>query len=189
MLAYQVTNRINGKSYIGITSSSLVHRWAQHCWVARQGNGAVLHAAIRKYGSEAFDIAQIARFETKEELASAEVFLIKSLKTKIPYGYNLRDGGETGGPGRPIGYKPPPEVGEKISKTKLGKKRPPFSIEWKANMSRGKLGNTNSVGRVLSPEHRQKLSAAGFLRKHSDESRRKMVESWKVRKSIRSITQ
>ena len=59
-----------------------------------------------------------------------------------------------------------PETRAKISAAKIGIKRQPFSLETRANMSKGKMGNKNCLGRKLSPEHRANISA-GLKRKHS----------------------
>ena len=51
-IIYKLTNKINNKFYIGITSETLNHRWKGHCRKARFGSTSNLHQAIRKYGEE-----------------------------------------------------------------------------------------------------------------------------------------
>ncbi|MBH9580891.1 hypothetical protein DOS62_06615 [Staphylococcus felis] len=44
---YKITNKINGKSYVGITTQGIKERFKQHC----QSKSCVGNA-IRKYGKE-----------------------------------------------------------------------------------------------------------------------------------------
>ena len=50
------------------------------------------------------------------------------------------------------------EIKEKLSKSKIGKKRKEFSKEWRDNMSASKKGKT------FSEEHRRKISEANYRR-------------------------
>ena len=60
-LIYLVTNRLDGKRYVGLTRFTLEKRWAEHCYCAlRRQTRSWLHRAIAKHGAEAFDIVQIA---------------------------------------------------------------------------------------------------------------------------------
>lgn len=54
-LVYKITNKINGKIYIGETTRTLEQRWKEHCLHAKNyENGSLLYAAIRKYGEDNF---------------------------------------------------------------------------------------------------------------------------------------
>ena len=67
------------------------------------------------------------------------------------------------------------EQKQKISLSKLGKKRPPFSKEWKENLSKGLKGiNTWSKGRKFSEEHKQKLNLTRIGRRHTEGTKKKM---------------
>lgn len=75
---------------------------------------------------------------------------------------------------------------EKIRLSKLGKKRAPFSEEWKRNMSIALQGNTHTLGYSVSEETKKKISVAVrgekhplWGKKHTLESRQKMSESTK----------
>jgi len=63
------------------------------------------------------------------------------------------------------------ETRDKISKAKTGKKRTPFSEEWKEKMSQA------MKGRVFSEEHKRKIGVANSKRIYSEETKRKMSES------------
>ena len=55
-LVYKITNRVNGKIYIGITAHSFKRRWQEHVNAALSVHDEyVFHKALRKYGENAFD--------------------------------------------------------------------------------------------------------------------------------------
>ena len=93
MQAYLITNKINNKGYVGITTRSLDRRWYEHRFVANSC-GQLLAKAIHKYGEEAFEIKPIASAKTLENLKEVEKDLIIQFQTKVPFGYNLTDGGD-----------------------------------------------------------------------------------------------
>lgn len=88
---YIVTNSVNAKQYVGITKS-LEARWHQHR--SMNGSSPYLHAAIKKYGVDAFVFTHIATAYNLEFARQLEQMLISEHNTKAPNGYNLTDGGE-----------------------------------------------------------------------------------------------
>jgi len=88
-IIYKHTNKINGKSYIGLTTHSMEERLKQHL---RNKNKHKFINAIKKYGIENF-LSEI--IETVEEnlLAEREIFWIKYYNT-YNNGYNMTEGGE-----------------------------------------------------------------------------------------------
>lgn len=103
MIAYEITNTVNGKRYIGITKRPMHKRWAQHLYAASRSPTAPLHRAIQKYGSDAFTVRHIASAKTYDDLYLLEEELVTQEGTYWPRGYNATRGGE-GAPG----YHPPP---------------------------------------------------------------------------------
>ena len=89
MIIYLITNKKNGKQYVGQTTRTLRERKLEH---ARK-NG-IVGKAIRKYGKENFDIKQIDSADSIELLNQKEIDWIEKLDTKSPYGYNLCNGGD-----------------------------------------------------------------------------------------------
>lgn len=92
MIVYCITNKVNGKKYIGMTGRTLEQRWNSHCSAARNGSPFRFHCAIRKYGEDnfikeiLFDNLDIHSCRTIEE------------ETIIDYntmheGYNAKPGG------------------------------------------------------------------------------------------------
>lgn len=93
---YCVTNTLNGKRYVGQTVQSLAARWRQHKYLA--SSRSILSAAIAKYGASVFVIREVAQARNQSELNELEARLIAEFNTVLPYGYNLRGGGNGGGP-------------------------------------------------------------------------------------------
>lgn len=131
---YKVTNKVNGKFYIGQTKMRLGSRWSKHKQDAREGKGWVLASAIRKYGVESFSVEVIEQCNSKDELNHAEIRLISTMKPE----YNSCAGG--GGVGSPT-----EEVRKKISAARLGKK---ISEETRRRMSDAQKGRKLSLDTI-----------------------------------------
>ncbi len=99
MVIYIITNLVNGKVYVGQhQGTDLNRRWRQHVKAACAGSKLVFHGAIRKYGVEAFSVAQLAAALSKPELDERETHFIQQYRaTDRAYGYNMTPGGQTGG--------------------------------------------------------------------------------------------
>jgi group I intron endonuclease len=90
---YQITNKINGKRYVGFTSKQRPYdRFIDHCGEARAHRyNSVLHSSIRKYGRENFSFTILEQGSDKVVgLNEREPFFIKTL---IPE-YNMTLGGD-----------------------------------------------------------------------------------------------
>ena len=160
---YQITNKINGKSYIGFTTLPSGKRWKRHIYLTNRGSKIYFHNAIRKYGPENFTC------EILEDGWSPEI----GLKIREPYWisvlkpeYNLTAGGE-GQLGRYMSE----ETKHKISLSNKGKT---LSEETRVKISLGMKGKKNCLGNTLSSEHRAKLSLVSRGRIFSKESKHKM---------------
>jgi predicted GIY-YIG superfamily endonuclease len=108
MVIYKITNKLNGKVYIGQTTQPLKRRWRNHCETKK----GAMDSAIAKYGKENFDIEIIDIAETLEELNEKEKYWIKEYDSLAPKGYNLTYGGNNG--------KRHPDVGKRISESLKG---------------------------------------------------------------------
>jgi group I intron endonuclease len=101
---YLITNQVNGKGYIGITSKSLELRMSKHLRDAYPGrknpNGTLyaLHAAFQKYGPESFSIGELEVGLSLAQARSKERHYIEKLGTygggRGKRGYNQTLGGE-----------------------------------------------------------------------------------------------
>lgn len=94
MLIYKVTNKINNKSYIGLTTRTLEERKSEHLRHTYSEN-TYFHRAINKYGKENF-LWEIIDDTSKslKELKEKETYYIKYFNTLAPNGYNISAGGE-----------------------------------------------------------------------------------------------
>lgn len=93
---YKITNLINQKAYIGITTRDPIDRWWEHCNNAQKGSDYFIHQAIRKHGEESFSVQVIAQTNTIEDLKELEIILIKQHGTHMSTqkGYNKTWGGD-----------------------------------------------------------------------------------------------
>lgn len=92
MVIYKITNKLNGKVYIGQTQRPLESRIREHKQSADLGQGYYIHSAIRKYGWENFEVETIAQTNDIEILNELEQFFIHRYNSDVD-GYNLAPGG------------------------------------------------------------------------------------------------
>ena len=70
---YRITNKVNGKSYIGITKFPIEKRFKEHLYNATKRSLATyLYNSIRKYGEEVFEISHIASCILDEQASELE---------------------------------------------------------------------------------------------------------------------
>lgn len=160
-----------GKSYIGITTKGVEHRFNKHRLSAIGGSSLAVHRAWRVHGAPEKSILAILE---DDELASAEIKAIKAYNTLAPNGYNLSLGGETSPMRNP--YVAAKMLGNKHS---LGVFP---SAETRAKLSAAR------IGKKLSPETRAKVSEARMGMKFSKETKARISASKSgVRQSIESV--
>ncbi len=86
---YKITNKVNGKSYIGQTRYTVEFRWKQHQF---KKDNCHFHNAIKKYGVDNFTVEILEECEFKD-LDSREMFYIAKYDT-FNNGYNSTIGGD-----------------------------------------------------------------------------------------------
>ena len=180
---------------MGQTTSTIACRWNQH---KRQKapKCPLLQRALLKYGPASFEVEELGRAFSRQELDNAERAYIAAFRANDPqFGYNLTEGGEGGIPGL--------ETRLKISIAKKG--RPVHSPEARLQMSLSRRGEKHSFygkhhseetrkkisisctgrpgpnkGRPVSEETRRKISAANQGKHtHSEEQKQKWSEERK----------
>lgn len=94
---YKVTNKINGKIYIGKTYD-FEKRKREH--ILDKNCDIPFHRALKKYGLENFEWEIIDSANSNEEIIRKEIYWIKALNTCVNFkdsnGYNITLGGEGG---------------------------------------------------------------------------------------------
>lgn len=166
---YKITNKINGKCYIG-QSTNIEERLKAH---KRSKQNKPLYNAFKKYNINNF-IFEVLEECKKDELSEREIYYIDLYKSSnSKYGYNLSLGGE--------GHKElvSERTRKKISKSKKGKLNPMYGVvqskESKkqqsesfkktiSNMPKEKLKKWHDKigkkhkGKIVSQEQREKIS-------------------------------
>ena len=95
MQVYVLRNKANGKRYVGQTIQTIQRRLNGHYSEARIGkNRMPIGAAIKKHGKDAFELEQVIKCSSVEEMNRIEVELIAQLRTcDRTFGYNVERGG------------------------------------------------------------------------------------------------
>lgn len=91
---YLITNKINGKRYVGKTETTVEARWKRHLSIAKNPNAQkyAIHQAILKYGAESFIIKEIEKVPTTK-LSQREQYWIQYYNS-YKRGYNETLGGD-----------------------------------------------------------------------------------------------
>jgi hypothetical protein len=99
-IVYKVTNTINDKCYIGITTQDFKKYQRRHYLQSKRKSEKykAFHEAIRKYGFNNFIWEILEECKTKNDLCNREIFYIKYFNSYIGFdnsnGYNMTLGGE-----------------------------------------------------------------------------------------------
>ena len=154
---YLVTNRINGRQYVGKTVRTLAERRKAH--EGERGRSRYLiHRALHKYGPDAFEWEEVYSNVADEDLDRLEIECIAWFGSMVPRGYNLTTGGEGG-----------KLVGEALERHSIST-HSPTHIE--AARQRA-LGNKRALGHRHTEEAKRKMSGAGLGRLCSPKTREK----------------
>jgi len=133
-VVYQITNRQNGKIYIGChTTNDLEDGYL--------GSGSLMRKAVKKYGPENFSKEILFKFETIQEMLAKEAELVNEEFVSRKDTYNLTLGGEGS-----WFYVNANGLADQSSAGKIGgakfaellENNPPQKEEWKKSMDDGK---------------------------------------------------
>ena len=163
------TNKINGKCYIGITSTSIEQRAGSNG--KNYKKNPLFARAITKYGWGNFSHEILYSNLSKEEAATLEVKLIKEKQSNNPtYGYNISSGGESGN----AGCVASDELRKRISQRVSGSGNPMY----------GRKGELSpQFGKKLSKDTIEKLRQINIGKHVSEETREKISQARKNSKS------
>ncbi len=94
MFVYKITNTVNDRVYIGLTTGSIAKRWREHRCAANIDVDKPLYRAMRKHGIDKFSINVIYTTDSIDDLRAAEIRFIDEFKAHAKdNGYNLTDHG------------------------------------------------------------------------------------------------
>lgn len=174
---YLITNLENKKQYVGITKFFITERFYQHT-----KRGFLLTEAIKKYGEDKFSIELIEEVDTAGRAYELEQYYIKEYNSKVPYGYNITDGGDG-----IFGWEATEEYRQGCSERvkqlhkekKVGMYGKKHSEETKRKMSEASKGKSKPwlIGRKLSPETIERLRQLNLGKVASKETRKKISEN------------
>ena len=122
---YMVTNKINGKVYVG-----------SHSWKGEgidpdyYGSGTAITRAVKKYGKENFQVEVLYYYNTVEECRADEERILTEYNVRdCPHSYNLKNSA--------IGWTSEDmtdEIRQKISRAMKGEKTPVVAIDKNGNV-------------------------------------------------------
>jgi len=190
---YLITNLVNNKKYVGITSQGIDKRFKGHLRNAFEVNGKnCLSYALRKHGIENFKLELLESEIPLENGEEKEKFYIQKYNSyyKNNCGYNMTIGGNG-----TVGYIFTDEVRNKISISGKGRKfskernekirqvmlNREFTEEWKKRISESRLGKNKGkdnhfFGRKHTEESKQKMSQANKGKIMSEEFKKHQSE-------------
>lgn len=157
---YKVTNKINGKFYIGKHQTLDLND-------GYMGSGILIKKAIAKYGIENFDKTILGLFLTETEMNNAEKHLVE-----LSYqSYNLVEGGQGGRSVADFGTRYLGKKHSEVTKQRIGKKSKGRKLSAEArrkiaennvrtNTSRRRKNSLALKGKSKTQEHKVSLSNA-----------------------------
>lgn len=88
---YLITCLINGKQYIGRTSTTVEQRFRSHISESRKYPITPLHIDIKKYGEDNFKVETLFEYyaDRQKEANKTEQEFIRKYNTAYPNGYNV----------------------------------------------------------------------------------------------------
>ena len=174
---YMVTNKINGKVYVG-----------SHSWKCEgldpnyYGSGTAITRAVKKYGKENFQVEVLYYYDTVEECRADEERILTEYNVKdCPHSYNIKNGA--------VGWTSEDITGEKHPMygkhhTEDAKRRMSESTKGEKHPNYGKRGKDSYMyGRHHTDETRKKMSQAHKGKILSEECRQKLSQAKNYKKT------
>lgn len=150
---YKVTNKTNGKAYIGFDSKWPSRKSVHICEaITRKNKKYPLYRAIRKYGVDNFDWEVLYQSEDREHTLNVienKMILEHNTHFRDGHGYNMTYGGEGA-----LGWIPSEETKKKIG---LANSRSTLTEEGRKRKSDFTKNNNPMNDPVIREMHRQRL--------------------------------
>ena len=158
---YIVTNKLNGKVYVG-----------SHSWEGTgvdpnyYGSGKIIKQAVKKYGKENFQIEVLYFYDTVEECRADEERILTEYDVKnCPHSYNCKNSAIGWTSEDMTGRTHTEDTKKKISQALRGENNPMYgrtlSDESRKKMSQAKKGENNPMyGRTRTENTRNKIAIA-----------------------------
>jgi group I intron endonuclease len=166
---YMHTNKINNKSYVGVTSKPVKERWGNNGYKYKRNQH--FWNAICKYGWDNFDHDVLFTNLSKKRACKIEKLLITVFMTQDPeMGYNIASGGEVN-----AGFHLSDEVKKRLSETHKGifdgENNPMYGVSPRERMDEETYNNWKKSiqDRMISEENKEKLRQVNIGKKYSDE--------------------
>lgn len=149
---YLIRNKVNNKCYVGQAAKYVSKnnqkwgtngRWKSHIREAFgdcRDHCLLLNQALRKYGIEAFEVTTLCECYL-EDMNENEKKYMEEYNSRVPHGYNLREGGSNG--------KASEESRRKQGESRKGIKH---NEQRKNNIGKGQLGNRRGTKARKNPE-------------------------------------
>lgn len=165
MIVYLITNRVNGKRYVGKTKRSLEQRWREHVTHSHGGSEEMaLYQAIRKHGAESFELSVLEECDDEDALDEAERKWIRELGT-FRREYNMTEGGDG-----LKGYRHTEATKRRMSESRRGEKNHNWGkTHWR------RQGPLKEITKLRISEAKKGVAI------HSDEYKRRVAEQQYVK--------
>jgi group I intron endonuclease len=177
---YKITNTINKKAYIGVTTEiNPNRRWSNHKSHNRQGNGCpFLMKAFKKYGEESFKF-EVLIICFDEDVFRFEEDYIKKYNSLSPNGYNVATGGKTN---QSFLGKTHSEETRKLLSENAKKQNKDPEVRERARRVAIEFNKTHDIGDLMRKSEKwQKALEEGRIGGHAqtEEGKKKISESLK----------
>lgn len=187
MIIYKITNSINDKIYIGITSKDIKTRFSWHVRDCKRGVKKKLYSAMREIGIDKFSIELLEEFNDKNLIGEKEEYYIQLFDScNVGYNASPKSGGvkqhslETRNKMSEKAFGRIPSDETKLKKSESMKKYwNSLSKERKIELAQKVKGRYKGIKR--SNEFRKKCAERMLGTKRSAETKNKMSESRKGR--------
>lgn len=151
MYIYIITNKIDGKKYVGQTTrNDPMDRVNEHFKISGGGSEYLQHA-IQKHGKDNFDIEIISYLGASQKALDAiEQWQIKKNNSLSPNGYNLTGGGNSGG-------KISDEIKQKLSKITKEKMKNPALRKKISERTKEEMNKPEVKKRIAKTQYRHPI--------------------------------